>query len=54
MNKAISMNACVCPVCHGRGNVPTGFYRSVGSDTFSSGGGLELCRSCSGKGWVKG
>ena len=47
-----------CPVCLGNGLVPNGFY----STTNQEGGRLywisastepEMCRSCSGKGWIK-
>jgi len=35
----------VCPVCSGRGNVPSGFY--YGGTTTNA---FEECRACNGKG----
>lgn len=48
------IKAVICPVCNGVGKVSSGFYNRVGDcPTWSSVGGLELCRSCNGKGWVE-
>lgn len=39
-----------CPVCEGRGNVPTNFYsRGTGATSTEP----EVCRSCDGKGLLK-
>lgn len=40
-----------CPICNGTGNVPGGFYNSTGG-TFISNVSIEVCRSCSGKGYI--
>lgn len=45
--------AVACPVCYGRGFVPEGFYNSTGLTWVSNGTGTEICRSCSGKGYIK-
>lgn len=45
--------AVICPVCHGRGFVPEGFYRSTGLTWVSNGTGTETCKSCNGKGYIK-
>lgn len=45
--------AVACPVCYGRGFVPTGFYDSTGLTWVSTTTGNETCRSCSGKGYIK-
>ena len=42
-----------CPVCSGRGKVPSGFYSHVGSDSWTvSHTTPEPCRSCSETGVV--
>ena len=41
-----------CPICLGRGFVPSGFYDSTGLNWVSSTTGKETCRSCNGKGYV--
>lgn len=39
-----------CPVCEGRGNVPTGFYtRATGATSTAP----ETCQACDGKGILK-
>ena len=49
------MKAVLCPVCNGVGKVGSGFYGRSGDCPYwvSSGGNPEVCRSCSGKGWVE-
>lgn len=39
-----------CPVCHGKGIVPRGFYQSVNFDTTTSDATPEECKACSGQG----
>ena len=46
------MKAVLCPVCTGSGIVEEGFYQRT-SNTWTSCGGIEKCRACSGKGWVE-
>jgi DnaJ-class molecular chaperone len=41
-----------CPVCEGRGIVPTGFYNPGVSMTTSGGTALETCRTCGGTGVI--
>ncbi|KKN02105.1 hypothetical protein LCGC14_1121080 [marine sediment metagenome] len=43
-----------CPVCEGRGHLPTGFYTSTNPDGSSSSGGTapEMCQTCSGQGII--
>ena len=45
------MQVKTCPVCTGNGIVDEGFYRRT-SDTWTSCGGSEKCRSCNGRGYV--
>ncbi len=45
------METQICPVCTGSGIVDEGFYRRT-SNTWTSCGGTEKCRSCDGKGYV--
>lgn len=45
------MKAVLCPVCTGSGIVVKGFYDRT-SDTWTSCGGTEMCRSCGGTGFV--
>ena len=42
----------VCPVCHGGGIVPLGFYQPcwVGRLSMASGPTADLCRTCAGYG----
>lgn len=51
LNKIDNKVEC-CPVCLGRGFVPSGFYDSTGLNWVSSTTGNETCRSCNGKGYV--
>ena len=44
----------VCPVCHGKGIVPNGFYNSTGNVWVVSTTAPEKCRSCNGTGVVWG
>ncbi len=47
------MTPFICPVCNGKGLVPNGFYRAVGSNTWSATSiDPEKCRSCWGSGIV--
>ena len=46
------MKAVLCPVCTGSGKVDAGFYERT-SETWTNSGGTEICRACSGKGWVE-
>jgi hypothetical protein len=39
-----------CPVCEGRGNVPTDFYSRVGVSTSAN---AEQCQTCHGAGILK-
>jgi DnaJ-class molecular chaperone len=42
-----------CPVCKGHQSVPNGFYRTIGSNNWSTGSTLpETCRTCNGTGVV--
>lgn len=44
-----------CPVCHGNGKVPAGFYRQVSSQWYSgSSAAPEKCKSCDGRGVIWG
>ena len=44
-----------CPVCHGKGKVPAGFYWAIGVDSWTvSDTTPEPCRSCNGIGMVWG
>lgn len=45
------MEVKLCPVCTGSGIVGEGFYERT-SDTWTSCGGTETCRSCWGRGYV--
>lgn len=48
------MSLEVCPVCHGRGLVPNGFYTAVGTPYYSTTStSSETCRSCGGKGYIE-
>ena len=49
------MKAVLCPVCNGNGQVSAGFYSHPGDYLYwvSNGAGMEVCRSCNGKGWVE-
>jgi hypothetical protein len=50
----MSYHAETCPVCHGTGQVPAGFYDRDYAYEFHTTGGtkFEVCKSCSGCGWV--
>lgn len=39
-----------CPVCNGKGFVPTGFYNSLSDYYISTSTAGEKCRSCNGTG----
>jgi DnaJ-class molecular chaperone len=41
-----------CPVCHGKGIVPNGFYSSTEKQWNTTSASPEQCRSCSGSGIV--
>lgn len=44
----------ICPVCGGKGLVPTGFYTAVGTPYYSTTStSPETCRSCGGKGYIE-
>ncbi len=43
-----------CPVCHGNGKVPNGFYNQVGGHGGTSDITPEKCQSCDGKGVIWG
>lgn len=43
-----------CPVCNGKGIVPTGFYNSLSGYYISSTTVSEKCRSCNGTGIIWG
>ena len=45
------MKAVLCPVCGGTGQVDSGFYTQT-SGQWTSTGGVEICRSCWGKGYI--
>lgn len=45
------MDTQICPICTGSGLVDEGFYRRT-SNTWTSAGGSERCRSCAGRGYV--
>lgn len=48
------MSVEICPVCGGKGLVPTGFYTAIGTPYYSTTGTFpETCRSCSGKGYIE-
>ena len=40
-----------CPVCHGKGMLPNGFYNTdpLGSSNNTQ---EEICKSCGGKGYI--
>ena len=43
----------ICPVCKGRGNVPSGFYLAVGVNSWTTTStSPETCRSCGGAGYI--
>lgn len=43
-----------CPVCHGNGLVPSGFYSVVvGQPYTGTSSAPEQCRACEGKGYIK-
>jgi DnaJ-class molecular chaperone len=46
------MEAVKCPVCHGVGTVPAGFYSSTGENWVSVNTKPETCKSCKGKGYI--
>ena len=41
-----------CPVCDGKGLVPSGWRESSGGTWTSAGTALSTCHGCDGKGWV--
>lgn len=41
-----------CPVCGGSGMVPNGFYNTVSGVGSTSSISPEVCRSCSGSGYI--
>jgi len=41
-----------CPICNGTGNVPGGFYESVGDGEWASTRLADECRKCEGKGII--
>lgn len=41
-----------CPVCDGKGVVPSGFYNVCGQNWYSFNTKPETCRSCNGKGII--
>lgn len=44
----------ICPVCGGKGLVPTGFYTAIGTPYYGTTGTFpETCRSCRGKGYIE-
>ena len=44
-----------CPVCKGKGRMPSGFFGAVGVDTWSSGiAEPDICQPCKGTGLVWG
>lgn len=48
------MSVEICPVCGGKGLVPTGFYTAVGTPYYSTTStSPETCRSCGGKGYIE-
>ena len=47
------MSVQICPVCGGKGLVPTGFYTAIGTPYYSTTNtSPETCRSCGGKGYI--
>ena len=42
-----------CPVCHGKGIVPNGFYNTPGVQWPTTSTTPEKCRSCDGRGIVR-
>lgn len=48
------MSVEICPVCGGKGLVPTGFYTAIGTPYYSTTStSPETCRSCGGKGYIE-
>ena len=52
-NLSFTSSVVRCPVCGGTGHVASGFYNRTGDTWISSTTAPEVCRSCSGKGYVK-
>ena len=49
------MTVELCPVCHGNGLVPAGFYSTYGNNPYNTvlnEVAPEKCRSCDGKGYI--
>lgn len=42
-----------CPICHGKGIVPTGFYDTPMLTSGATGTMPDQCRSCDGKGVLR-
>lgn len=42
---------CACPVCNGRGELPTGFYSQTRME-LTSNTRPEICRACNGAGYL--
>ena len=49
----MSYEAKLCPVCKGRGQVESGFYFGQLPGSTTGGVNSELCRSCSGEGYLR-
>lgn len=48
----VNRHAATCPVCHGNGLVPKGFYSQTSGQWTTTSLMPETCRGCGGKGWV--
>ena len=46
------MIALLCPVCNGKGKVDNGFYNQTSGNWSTASAEPEMCRSCSGKGYI--
>ena len=48
------MSVEICPVCGGKGLVPSGFYSAIGTPYYSTTITVpETCRSCGGRGYIE-